>query len=369
MIPVCEPTIGEAELRNVTECLQTNWISSQGRFIREFEERFSSYLGVKYGVATTSGTTAIHLALASVGIKEGDEVIMPTFTMIASALPVVYTGATPVVVDAEPETWNMDVNQIEAKITKGTRAIMPVHIYGHPCDMAAIADIALRHGLLVIEDAAEAHGGEYKGRKAGSLSDVACFSFYANKIVTTGEGGMVVTDRKEIYEQASLLKNLAHARERRFLHYQVGFNYRMTNIQAAIGLAQMERIDELVEARRRNAQLYNTLLKDIGGVTLPPEESWAKNVYWMYSVLINEAEFGMGSEELARKLYEKGIETRPFFIPLHQQPVFRQMGLFVNEHCPVAERLSVEGINLPSSSSLKASQIEYICQEIKKLAR
>lgn len=366
MIPVCEPFLGEEELGYVTNCLKTNWISSQGKYIEEFEEKFANYCGCKYGISTTSGTTALHLALASLGISPGDEVIVPTFTMISTVFAIVYTGAHPVLIDSELETWNIETNKIEEKITPRAKAILPVHIYGHPCDMDPIMEIGRKYKLWVIEDAAEAHGAEYKGKKVGSMGHVNCFSFYANKIITTGEGGMVVTDDEKIAQKARSLKDLAFSRERRFLHTDLGFNYRMTNIQAAIGLAQFERIDRLVEMRRRNAYLYNGYLRNVEGLRLPVEKEWAKNVYWMYAVLV-EPEFGMSRDELMNKLREQGIETRTFFIPMHQQPVFAEIGLFKGENYPVAEELSQKGMYLPSGSGLSQEEIEYICHSIKKV--
>ena len=366
MIPVCEPFITGKELEYIGDCLKTNWISSKGKYIEKFEDKFSHYCGCRYGVSTTSGTTALHLAIASLGISKGDEVIVPAFTMIATVFAIIYAGAKPILVDSEPETWNIDVGQIEEKITPQTKAILPVHIYGHPCDMEPILDIARRHGLYVIEDAAEAHGAEYKGKRVGGISDIGCFSFYANKIITTGEGGMIVTNKREIAERARSLKDLAYSKERRFLHTDLGFNYRMTNIQAAIGLAQFRRIDELVERRRKNAHLYNSLLKDIEGIRLPVEKEWAKNVYWMYSILI-EDEFGISRDELTHRLAEKGIETRTFFIPMHQQPVFANMRLFKRESYPIAEEFSQRGLYLPSSSGLSEEEIGYICGAIKEI--
>jgi len=366
MIPVCEPFLGENETKYVTDCLKTNWISSRGNYIEEFEREFANYCGCKYGVSTTSGTTALHLALASLGIGSEDEVIVPTFTMISTAFAVVYTSAKPVLVDAELDTWNMDAARIEEKITGNTKVILPVHIYGHPCDMDPVMEIAKKYNLYVVEDAAEAHGAEYKGRKVGGIGHVNCFSFYANKIITTGEGGIVVTNDKRIAEKARSLKDLAHSKEKRFLHTDVAFNYRMTNLQAAIGLAQFEKIDEFVGKRRAHAYLYNSLLKDIEGIGLPPEKKWAKNVYWMYSIVIQD-EFGISRDELMEKLKEKGIETRTFFIPVHQQPVFTDMNLFAGESYPVAEELSQKGLYLPSSSGLTTEQIEYICRTIKEI--
>ena len=366
MIPVCVPSLGEKELEYVVDCIKTNWISSKGKYVEEFEEKFAKYCGCKYGITATSGTTALHLALASLDLKKGDKVIMPSFTMIATAFAVIYCGAKPVLVDAEPETWNMDAEKIEEKITDKTKAIMPVHIYGHPCDMDPIMKLAREYDLYVVEDAAEAHGAKYKGKKAGGIGDIGCFSFYANKIITTGEGGMVVTNDEEIAERAKSLRNLCFPKEKRiYQHSTVGYNYRMTNIQAAIGLAQFEKIDGLVGMRRRNAYLYNKYLKDIEGIRLPAEKEWAKNVYWMYSILI-EDKFGMSRDELMNKLEKKGIETRTFFIPMHEQPVFQNMGLFKGESYPMAEELSRKGINLPSGSGLKEKEVRYICDVIKE---
>jgi perosamine synthetase len=365
VIPVCEPKLGTKELEYVIDCIKTNWISSKGKYISEFEEKFSKYCGAKYGIATSSGTTALHLALASLGIKAGDEVIIPTFTMIATANSVTYTGAKSVLVDSEPQTWNIDPNKIEEKITPRTKAIMVMHTYGHPCDMDPILEIAEKHDLWVIEDAAEAHGAEYKGKKAGSLGDIACFSFYANKIITTGEGGMVVTSDEKIAEMARLLRDQAFE-EKRFLHRYVGFNYRITNLQAAIGVAQMELIDESVKTRRRNAELYNSLLKEVEGVTLPPEATWAKNVYWMYTVLIEDS-FGMSRDDLMNFLKENGVDTRSAFYPIHIQPVYAEQ--FKGERFPVAEELSRKGLNLPSGNTLTKEQIEYIVKVIASARR
>ncbi len=366
MIPVCEPYLAGNELEYAADCIKSNWISSLGKYIGEFEQRFARYCGSTYGVCTTSGTTALHLALASLGIGKGDEVVVPAFTMIAPVFAILYTGAKPVLVDSEPETWNMDVTQIEGKITPNTKAILPVHIYGHPCDMDPILEIARRYNLYVVEDAAEAHGAEYKGKRVGGIGDVGSFSFYANKIITTGEGGMIVTNREEVAEKARRLKDQAYSPEKRFLHTDIGFNYRMTNIQAAIGLAQLERIGELVERRRENAHLYNELLKEVEGIRLPPQQEWAKNVYWMYCILI-EDEFGMSRDKLQGKLKENGVDTRLFFIPMHWQPAFRNLGLFEGESYPVSEEISRRGMYLPSGSGLKDEEIEQVCTTLKRI--
>lgn len=370
MIPVCEPAMAGKELEYVSDCIKTNWISSNGKYITQFEDSFSRYCGVKYGVGCCNGTVALHLALASLGIVPGDEVIIPDFTMIASVNAVAYCGATPILVDAEPRTWNMDVSQVKAKITPKTKAIMPVHIYGHPVDMDPLLELAKKHKLFVIEDAAEAHGALYKNRKAGSLSDAACFSFYANKMITTGEGGMVVTNHDGIAEKAKLLRNHAFGVPR-FVHNEIGFNYRMTNIQAAIGCAQMEKIDEFVEARRKHAELYTQLLKDESSLVLPVEEPWAKNVYWMYGILIKE-DFGRSKDEVMAELAKIGIETRSFFMPVHMQPAYRNNPYYsktVSGNYPVSEMLWNKGLYLPSGSGLTDAQIKEICEKLLSLKK
>lgn len=365
MIPVCEPTLIGGELENVIDCIKTNWISSKGKYIEEFEKQFSKFCNAKHGITTTNGTTALHLPLVALDIGKGDEVVVPTFTMIASAFAVVYTGATPVFVDCEPDTWNIDVNKIEEKITNKTKAIMPVHIYGHPVDMDPLFEIAEKHGLRVIEDAAEAHGAEYKGKRVGCFGVAGCFSFYANKIITTGEGGMILTNDDNLAEKIRELKDLAHSKERRFLHKRIGFNCRMTNLQAAIGVAQMKNINKLIEMRRKNAKLYNSLLSDIKGIVLPQEKEWAKNVYWMYAIVLEDS-FGISRDEFMKKLKEKGIGTRTFFIPMHEQPILKKMGLSGTNY-PVADYISERGLYLPSSSSLTEDDIRFICQTIKEI--
>jgi perosamine synthetase len=288
--------------------------------------------------------------------------------MISSVFPIIYCGATPVLVDAEPETWNIDVNQIEEKITEKTKAIMPVHIYGHPCDMDPILKIAKKHGLSVIEDAAEAHGAEYKGKKTGGLGDIGCFSFYANKIITCGEGGMMVTNNEALATHAMSLKNLSFegGKARVYLHSEVGYNYRLTNLQAAVGLAQFEQIEEFVNMRRNNAKIYGDYLQNVPDLSLPVEKDWAKNVYWMYSLLV-EPEFGLSRDGLMDELSKRGVETRPFFTPMNEQPVFRDMHLFEGEKYPVAGQLSKTGLYLPSSSGLKREEIKYVCDSIKDI--
>jgi len=362
IIPVCEPTLGGNESRYVLDCLNTNWISSAGKYIPLFEQGFSRQAGCEHGIACVSGTAALHLIMAALGLEPGDEVIIPTFSMVATAYAVSYTGARPVFVDSERRTWNMDIRQIEAKITDRTKAIIVVHTYGHPVDMDAVLEIAEKHNLYVVEDAAEAHGAEYKGRLVGSLGDAAAFSFYANKIITTGEGGMVTTNDPQLAEVVRTLRDHAFSKERHFWHKYIGYSFRMTNLQAAIGLAQTEQMEGFVERRRRNSLLYSSLLQDVPGLSLPKEEPWARNVYWMYGLLV-EDEFGLSRDELRRHLAGRGIETRTFFIPMHLQPIYHAG--YRGERYPVAEDLCRRGLYLPSSSSLSEQEIEFVVQVVK----
>jgi|TARA_B100000959_G_C14986673_1_gene625919 perosamine synthetase len=363
-IPVAAPKFLGNEIDYVTDCVKSTWISSQGEYVSRFEESFSKYCGVNHGVSTSSGTTALHLALATLDLKPDDEVIIPSFTMIATANSVSYTGAKPVLVDSEPKFWNIDVNKIEEKINKKTKVIMPVHTYGHPCDMDVIHKLAKDYGLYVIEDAAEAHGAEYKGKKTGSLSDIACFSFYANKIITTGEGGMLVTNNEELAKKSITLRAHSFSADMHFWHRHIGFGYRLSSLQAAVGLAQLENIEKFVNIRRNNAHLYSKLLGEIKGITLPPEAEWAKNVYWMYSILI-EDNFGMDLDTFMSKLRDYGIDSRTFFYPIHIQPIYKDK--YLNEIFPVANELSKKGINLPSGNNLEKKQIEYIVSCIKEI--
>jgi perosamine synthetase len=364
IIPVCEPTLGGNELKYVTQAVETNWISSAGSFIRDFEAKFAEQCNARYGIACANGTVAMHLAMATLGLEPGDEVIVPTFTMIATLNAVTYCGATPVLVDCEPDYWQMDVAQVAAKITPRTKAIVPVHIYGHPVDMDPLMELARQHGITVIEDAAEAHGAEYKGRRTGSLGDAAGFSFYGNKIITTGEGGMITTNGREMARLAWNLRDHAFSTERHFWHKFVGFNYRMTNLQAAVGLAQVEQLDSFVAARRSHAAEYNCRLWGIPGITTPPQAEWAKNVYWMYGILVDKTQYGMSRDQLRQVLADNGVETRTFFIPMHCQPVYWHA--FKGQRYPVAERLCRDGFYLPSASSLTLDEIEYITTVIRE---
>jgi perosamine synthetase len=366
ILRVAETLLDGNELRYLTECIETNWISSAGRFVRDFEEQFAAAAGCRHGVACANGTVALHLALASLGIGPGDEVIVPTFTMIATANAVTYTGATPVLVDAEPETWNMDPAAIRWKVTPRTRGIVVVHTYGHPADMDAIAEVAEKKRLFLLEDAAEAHGAIYRGRPVGSLGDAACFSFYGNKIVSTGEGGMVTTDDLELAKLARRLRDHAFSDDRHFWHRYLGFNYRMTNLQAAVGLAQTERLDVLVARRRDNARRYRAALAGIPGLTLPPERADVTNVFWMFALMVEDA-FGCSRDELRRRLARRGIETRTFFVPVHLQPIYHRR--FRGEAFPVAEELCRKGLYLPSGPTLTEAEISYVAHEVARAQR
>lgn len=366
MIPVSEPKLGEKEKQYVLDCLNTGWVSSAGRYIEEFEQKWANYCNMPYGVAMSNGTVALQAAIAILDLEPGDEVIMPSFTIISCALAIVEYGGVPVLVDCEPDTWCMNVKEIEAKITSRTKAIMPVHIYGHPVDMDPIKVLAEKHNLFIIEDAAEAHGAEYKGAKCGSLGDISCFSFYANKIVTTGEGGMVLARDAKIVEKLRSQRNLCFKPERRFYHTELGHNYRMTNIQAAIGLAQIEDIESRLTHKRWMAQSYTERLQNLAELELPSEKPWAKNVYWMYGVVLDESS-GMNAIEFAQQLKSMGVETRPFFLGMHEQPVFHARGLFIGELYPVSERIARQGLYLPSGSTLTENQVDIVSNTLIKI--
>lgn len=361
-IPVSSPLIDDDDINSVTNCLKSGWVSSMGQDVLNFEKVFSSYHNAKYGVSTNSGTTALHLALASLNLKEDDEIIMPTFTMIATINAAEYLRLRVKLVDANISTWTMDTEALSDAITEKTKAIMAVHIYGHPENMKIVDELAKKHNLLVIEDCAEAHGAEIDGRKVGTFGDVGSFSFYANKIITTGEGGMNITNNRELAERMEWLRAHAFGRGgKHFWHEELGYGYRMSALQAALGVSQVRKIDRLVEKRRTNAKIYNEMLQklsDKGLLITPAEENWAKNVYWMYSILVGQNH----RDSLMLFLERKGIETRTFFYPIHKQPYYRQR--YSNETFPVADELSLRGINLPSGNLLDEEAIIEVCSEI-----
>jgi len=367
VIRVYEPFIGDEEADAVAAAVRAGEISgSFGSNLPAFEREFADFVGVRHGIATSSGTTALHLAVQALGVGPDDEVLVSASTNIATALAVYYQGAVPVPVDSERETWNLDLDLIEDLVTEKTRAIIPVHLFGHPVDMDRLADIADRHGLAVVEDCAESHGATVRGRQAGSFGTASCFSFYANKIVTTGEGGMVLTDDDDLGERLRLLRNLAFG-EPRFYHEFPGHNFRMTGYQAAMGRVQLAKIDRILAEKRRVAATYTRLLEDVPGIRTPVEQDWARHVYWMYAVLV-EDEFGLTRDELSQALYERGIETRTFFCPMNLQPFLRDQTGFRDVPCPVGEELWHRGCYLPSSPSLSERQIAGVAQHIAALA-
>jgi len=366
-IPVHEPELGEEEIEAVVAALRRGEISgSFGKAIPEFEDKFATYCGCKYGVSVTSGTTALQLAVAAAGIGEGDEILMSASTNIATALAAYHNGAVSVPVDSEPLTWNIDPDLIEALITPRTRAIIPVHLFGHPAAMDRIMDIAKRHHLVVIEDCAESHGATWHGQTTGSFGDMGCFSFYANKVITTGEGGMVVTNDARLAERLHLLRNLAFGRPR-FLHQVAGHNFRMTGFQAAMGLAQLAKIERIIADKRRIAQTYNRLLMGVRGLQLPAELPGARNIYWMYALVVGP-EFGISRDELAQRLAAQGIDTRTFFCPMGQQPFLREQPGFRDIPCPVADRIWQGGLYLPSANALDEATIGRIVAAVKAAA-
>ncbi len=382
MIPVSEPLIGEKEIAYVNECLRTGWISSAGRFIEEFERKWADYCGMKYGIAMSNGTTALQAAVGCINLQPGDKVIMPAFTIISCAQAILYNGGIPVLVDCDPRTWCMDVKQVRKKVEEEMKsgdgklkAIMPVHIYGHPVDMDPIIELAEKYHLKIIEDAAEVHGAEYlTGRntpqphwkRCGGLGHISVFSFYANKLVTTGEGGMVLTNDPVYADKARLLRNLGFRPEQRFLHTELGHNFRLTNMQAAIGLGQLERIDEIIATKRRMGKAYTKRLQGISALQLPVEEKWARQVYWMYGIVLDE-KTGYNAIQFAQKLRERDVETRPFFWGMHEQPVLRKLGLVPDEQHEITERIARQGLYLPSGLTLTIEQIDMVCDAIQAL--
>ncbi len=364
MIPVFEPVIGDEEVDAVASAVRRGEISgTYGKTIEQFEEAFAAYCGCQYGIAVTSGTTALHLAVAAAGISTGDEVLVSACTNISTALAVVHNNAIPVPVDSEEVTWNLDLDLIETLITPRTRAIIPVHLYGHPVDMARLMAIAQRHGLVVIEDCAEAHGATCHGRVVGSFGEMACFSFYANKVITTGEGGMVTTNDPVLADRLRLLRNLGFTRPR-FRHDVAGFNFRMMGYQAAMGLAQLQKIDRIITEKRRVAHAYTRHLRGVPGLRLPVELDWARSVYWVYGVVVHE-DYGLTRDDLAAQLAAAGIETRTFFCPMNQQPCLLSRPGFQAVPCPVADRLWERGLYLPSSPTLPDPTIRDIAEHVR----
>jgi len=367
-IPVNTPLLSGNEEKYLLECIRTGWISSEGPFVKQFEEKFADYLGRKEGIAVANGSGAIDIAVAALKIGKGDEVIMPTFTIISPALSIIRAGAVPVLVDSNADTWNMDVTKIEQRITKRTKAIMVVHIYGLPVDMDPLLELCKKYSLFLIEDAAEVHGQTYKGKLCGSFGDISTFSFYPNKHITTGEGGMIMVNDPELAERCRKLRNLAfEPKGPRFVHQELGWNYRMTNMQAALGLAQLENIDKHILKKREIGQLYNEKFKNIKGFQRPLSNcEYATNIYWVYGLVTETQQL---CESTVKILNENKIATRPFFWCMHEQPVFKKMGLFVNEKYPVAEKMARNGFYLPSGLGITNSEIELVAKKLNEILK
>jgi perosamine synthetase len=366
-IPVNEPLLNGNEEKNLIECIRTGWISSEGPFIKQFEEKLAERVNRKHAIAVSNGSVALDAAIVALGLSKGDEVIMPAFTIISCAAAIVRAGAVPVLVDSNSVTWNIDVSKIEEKITKKTKAIMVVHIYGLPCEMDQILELAKAYNLRIIEDAAEMHGQTYRDKPCGSFGDISTFSFYPNKHLTTGEGGMILTDDDDLAEKCRSLRNLCFKAEQRFVHDELGWNLRMTNLQAALGVAQLERLDEFVDIKRNMGAQYNYLLNDVKDIQLPKDSTdYAENIYWVYGIVLDDC-IPFDAKEVMSRLNSKGIGTRPFFWPMHQQPVFHKMALFKGESYPVSERIARRGFYLPSGMALNESQISHSAESLKQI--
>lgn len=366
-IPVNEPLLGGNEKKYLCECIDTGWISSEGPFVKEFEQKMSERVGREYGIAVSNGTAALEVAVQALGIRAGDEVIMPTFTIVSCAMAVTKLGAIPVFVDSDLLTWNMRVEDIEDKITDKTKAIMIAHLYGLPVDVDQVLDIARKYNLKVIEDAAEMHGQTYRGRPCGSFGDISTFSFYPNKLVTTGEGGMIVTDSEELAERCCLIRNLCFRRDIRYVHDEISDNYRFTNLQAAVGLAQLERLDEFVVRKRVMGKYYTERLCDVDGLALPVEKTdYADNIYWVYGLVLNR-EIQADNREMLRLLAKEGIGARTFFWCMHEQPVYKNAGLLDAEHYENAEYLARKGFYIPSGLALTEEQMEEVAFKVRKV--
>jgi perosamine synthetase len=363
-IPVNEPLLNGNEKKYLSECIDSGWISSEGPFVSEFEEKFAARHNRKYAISVSNGTAALQISLDLLDLNPGDEVIVPTFTIISCVNAILYSGATPVLVDCDPNTFNASPHSILNAITDKTKAILLVHIYGLPIDMKRVIEVCKSQNIYLIEDCAEVIGLKYYDQFCGSFGDISVFSFYSNKHITTGEGGMILTDQDWIKERSMSYRNLCFQKEKRFVHKKLGWNYRMTNLQAAVGLAQLERLDEFIEIKRSIGARYQKGLKDCRGLQLPiPETNYAKNIYWVFSVVIKD-ESDLNVNELNELLHAKNIGTRPFFFPMHKQPIFQSMGLFVNESYPNAEKISLKGMYIPGGMALKDQDLEYVIHTI-----
>lgn len=368
-IPVNEPLLNGNEKKYLDECIDTGWISSEGPFVKKLEDEFSAYCGQKHGIAVANGSAAIDVAIRALketyNWQENDEIIIPTFTIISCAQSIIYNGLKPIFADCDPITWNIDTTKIEQFITNRAKAIMAVHIYGLPCDMTSIINLAKKYNLKIIEDAAQAHGQSYNGKKCGSFGDISTFSFYPNKHITTGEGGMVMTSNDELSDEVKYFKNLCFSKER-FVHNDLGWNFRMSNLQAAVGVAQFERLEEFIEIKKKIGKMYQELLKDIPAQLPLDKTAYAENNYWVFGLVLNK-DVKFNAKEAMEKLAEKGIGTRPFFYPLHKQPIFEKMKLTDNIERKVSERLYEKGFYIPSGLALTEEQMNTVAQKVKEL--
>jgi len=365
-INVSEPKLSNKAKDYVLDCLKTEWISSSGSYLETFERKWAKYCNKKYAVAVTSGTAALIVALKALNLKPGDEVIMPSFTIISCALAIIEAGGKPILADCDLDTWCIKTDEIKKKISNRTKAILVVHMFGHPVNIDEIKEIIKNKKIDIIEDAAESHGSKFKNKVVGSFGKISCFSFYVNKLITTGEGGMALTNDKGLYNKMKNLRNLAFNKTRRFSHNEIGYNYRMTNIQAAIGLSQLEKITEHIEIKRKNTLLYNKILTSYDlPISLPLEKEWAKNTFWMYGIVLKNKK--ITAKMLSKKLFENNIETRPLFLGMHEQPIFKKMKLFKKGNYPNTEYISKYGLYLPSGLRLNKSKIELICRTLKRI--
>lgn len=366
-IPVNEPLLDGNEKKYLVECIDSGWISSEGPFVRRFEENMAAYVGRKYAIAVSNGTAALEAAVQALRIEKGAEVILPDFTIISCAQAITKAGLIPVVIDCDVDTWNMDVSKIEEKITTKTKAIMVVHIYGLTVDMDPIFALANKYGLQIIEDAAESHGQAYKGKKCGSLGDISIFSFYPNKHVACGEGGMILTDDEALAERCRSICNLCFKPERRFVHEEIGSNFRITNMQAALGVAQLERLDNFIDQKRKMGKYYRTLLSDIKGLKLSVERtSYCENIYWVFGLVL-ENDIAFNAEAAMKYLAKRKIGTRPFFYPLHKQPILQQMKVCLEASCPNSESLAERGFYIPSGLKLTEVEMKIVVDEVRNL--
>lgn len=370
MISVNTPLLDGNEKKYLIKCIDSGWISSDGPFVNKFEKKFSKYIGKKFSSSVSSGTAALEIAFRSINLKKNDEVILPTFSIISCLLPILRNGAKPIFVDCDENTWNMNVESIEKKITKKTKAVLAVHIYGLPANILEIKKITNKNKIFLIEDAAEAHGIEINGKKCGSFGDIGIFSFYANKHITSGEGGMVVTDNLKLFKKINYFKNLCFGKnEQRFVHREEGWNFRMSNLQAAVGLAQLEKINKTIKIKKKIGEIYNKYLSKFNNKIIKlPEKFFLKsnNHYWVYGIVLNP-KYKITAAKIIKKLKLRGIATRPFFFPLHKQPLLKKYKFKIKDTFPNAEKISKYGFYLPSGVGLTIKELRKVIKIFKEI--